>query len=155
MKNVLFLAGLKVVIGLFVSIATANAADSCALTATPHTQSVGVSAATNADEYRSDAARHIYDSYAPCVLHGRLPPLIHAIVLIQLAVGRDGIVRHVNFVRVPSEMPNAMDLVDSMIQRISPFPAATDANVEELRFNEVWLFDENGRFQLGALTEGP
>ena len=140
---------------LSVCIATAHAADSCALEPTPDAPSVVASVATSAAEYRIAAARHVYASYAACVLHGKLPPLVHAVVLIELVVGKDGNVHRVNFVRVPPEMPEAAGLVSTMIHRISPFPAAVDAGVEELAFDEVWIFDEQGRFQLGALTEGP
>ena len=154
MKSPLFLA-VRGAMALSVCVATAHAADWCAPEPTPHAQSVGASVATTAAEYRIAAARHVYASYGSCVLSGKLPPLVHAVVLVELAVGKDGNVHRVNFVRVPPEMPNAAELVGGMIQRIAPFPAAADAGVEEVAFNEVWIFDEQGRFQLGALTEGP
>ena len=154
MKNLILLA-VRGAMALSVCIATAHAADSCPLEPTSPAPGVDASVATSAAEYRIAAARHIYASYASCVMHGKLPPLIHGIVLIELAVGKDGGIHHLNFVRVPPEMPNAAELVSRMIQRIAPFPAALDAGSEELAFNEVWMFDEQGRFQLGALTEGP
>lgn len=140
---------------LFVCAVSAHAADSCSVSATPGTRPVTTSAATSVADYRIDAARHIYEAYASCVLHGKLPPTIQAVALIELAVSKDGLLRDVRFVRVPPEMPNAIGLLDGMLRSISPFPSAPDAGVEEVRFNEVWMFDENGRFQLGALTEGP
>jgi len=42
-----------------------------------------------------------------------------------------------------------------MLLRVTPFPAAVAAGSDVVTFNEVWMFDESGRFQLGALTEGP
>jgi len=147
-------AGL-LVLGLCVCVAGAEAADSCALGAAPGERTVGRSEATDVAAYRIDVARHIYAAYGPCVLRGKLPPQIHAVVLIELAVGRDGMVRHVHFIRVPAEMPESVDLVEHMIRRIAPFPTAAIAGAEEVAFNEVWMFDEDGRFQLGALTEGP
>ena len=42
--------------------------------------------AGDAKAYRLDAARHIYASYAPRIFKGRLPPLIHGVVVVETAV---------------------------------------------------------------------
>ena len=105
--------------------------------------------------YRLAAARHIYEAYPGCVLHGKLPRVISAAVLVNLAVDKDGSVRHIRFLRVPPEMPTASTTIRRMIDRISPFPTSSAVGTELIAFNEVWVFDEEGRFQLGALTEGP
>ncbi len=135
--------------------ASGYAADACDLPATPQSHATVTSAADNTDGYRVDAARHVYDSYPQCVLQGRLPSVVHAVVLVELSVGKDGQLRDVRFLRVPPEMPDAPNIILDMIQRVSPFPAAVAAGADLVTFNEVWIFDEHGRFQLGALTEGP
>ena len=42
-----------------------------------------VSAAISAREYRLDAARQVYAAYASRIFKGRLPPLIHAVVVVE------------------------------------------------------------------------
>jgi protein TonB len=130
-------------------------ADACDLPATPQSHPAIASAADDAAGYRVDAARHVYDSYPQCVLQGRLPAVVHAVLLVELTVGKDGQLRAVRVLRAPPEMPNAAEVVRDMLLRVTPFPAAVAGGSDAVTFNEVWMFDENGRFQLGALTEGP
>src|SRR5882762_8581463 len=93
-------------------------ADACDLPAPPQSHPAIASAADDAAGYRVDAARHVYDSYPQCVLQGRLPPVVHAVVLVELSVGKDGQLRDVRFLRVPPEMPNAPNIILDMIQRV-------------------------------------
>lgn len=102
--------------------------------------------------YRGGAARHIYARYAGNIYKGMLPPLVHAIVVVETEVDRLGNVKHVNVVRAPSHAPDVTDTVTKMIHRASPFPAP--GQVAGTKFTEVWLVDHSGRFQLHALTEG-
>lgn len=120
-------------------------------------QALAVVASTPADPvaYRLAAARHIYEAYPGCVLRGKLPRVISAAVLVNVSVDKDGRVHEIRFVRLPPEMPTASTTIRRMIDRISPFPTSSAVGTELIAFNEVWMFDEEGRFQLGALTEGP
>ena len=102
--------------------------------------------------YRTGAARHVYKTYAAQIYHGMLPPLVHAIVVVDTEVDASGRVREVRVVRSPSHAPDVTERVKKMIFAASPFPAPpTAANT---RFTEVWLVDHSGHFQLHALTEG-
>ena len=49
-----------------------------------------VSQAADARVYRLDAARHIYDVYSNRIYRGRLPPLIHAVVVVETTVDERG-----------------------------------------------------------------
>ncbi len=49
-----------------------------------------VSAAVDPRAYRLDAARSVCDAYAPRIYKGRLPPLIHAVVVIETTVDGSG-----------------------------------------------------------------
>lgn len=102
--------------------------------------------------YRGSAARHIYATYAASIYHGMLPPLVHAIVVVETDVDGQGNVRSVRPVRSPSHAPEVTDDVRRLILRASPFPAPGGA--DGARFTEVWLVDHSGRFQLHTLTEG-
>ena len=112
-----------------------------------------VSLATNPKAYRVDAARHLYESYSSRIYKGRLPPLIHAVVVVETTVDESGHTRDVRVVRGPSHAPDVTQAVVEMIHRASPMPLhrALSGNV---KFIEIWLVHKDGRFQLDALTEG-
>ena len=112
-----------------------------------------VSTASDPRGYRVDAARHIYESYAPRIYKGRLPPLIHAVVVVESTVDEGGQVRDVRVVRGPSHAPDVTVAVVEMIRRAGPLPAHSRL-VGNVKFTEIWLVHKDGRFQLDALTEG-
>ncbi len=112
-----------------------------------------VSAAGDARSYRMDAARHIYAAYAPRIFKGRLPPLIHAVVVVETTVDASGQPRSIKVVRGPSHAPDVTQAVVEMIKRAGPLPAPTRF-AGPVSFTEIWLVHKDGRFQLDALTEG-
>ena len=112
-----------------------------------------VSSANNAREYRLDAARHLYDAYAPRVLRGRLPPLIHAVLVLEMTVDSAGVPKEVRVIRGPSHAPDVTAAVLEMISRASPLPRPSKLG-EDVKYTEIWLVHKDGRFQLDALTEG-
>ena len=103
--------------------------------------------------YRLDAARHIYASYASRIFKGRLPPLIHGVVVVETTVDASGHPRDVKLVRGPSHAPDVSVAVMEMIKRAGPLPAPSRF-AGPVRFTEIWLVHKDGRFQLDALTEG-
>jgi TonB family protein len=112
------------------------------------------SMAADVKSYRLDAARHIYAAYAPRIYKGRLPPLIHGVVVVETTVDASGYPRHVQLVRGPSHAPDVSAAVIEMIKRAGPLPAPARFGSSGVRFTEIWLVHKNGRFQLDALTEG-
>ena len=110
------------------------------------------SMAGDAKAYRKDGARHIYATYANQIYKGKLPPLVHAIVVVETELDASGNVRGVNMIRVPSHAPDVTERVRKMIQQASPLPAPT--RMGGTKYFEVWLVDKSGRFQLDTLTEG-
>jgi periplasmic protein TonB len=111
-----------------------------------------VSTAPDAKAYRKDGARHIYTTYANQIYKGKLPPLVHAIVVVETELDSGGNVRGVNMIRVPTHAPDVTERVRKMIQQASPLPAPT--RLGGTKYFEVWLVDKSGRFQLDTLTEG-
>ena len=112
-----------------------------------------VSAADSPKAYKLDAAQHIYRHYAPQIFKGKLPPLVHAIVVCETEVDADGHVRDVKMIRVPTHAPDVTARVREMIRKASPMPAPSRLG-GAVKFMEVWLVDKSGRFQLDTLTEG-
>ena len=116
-----------------------------------HAQKVSVAADTRA--YRIDAARHIYESYASRIYKGRLPPLIHAVVVLETTVDEHGVTKDVKVIRGPSHAPDVTAAVREMTYRVSPLPVPARLGTQ-VRYIEIWLVHKDGRFQLDALTEG-
>jgi len=119
-----------------------------------HVGAQKVSAATDPKSYRVDAARHIYAAYASRIYKGRLPPLIHGVVVVETTVDASGYPRQVQVVRGPSHAPDVTAAVIEMIKRAGPLPAPSRFGSNGVRFTEIWLVHTDGRFQLDALTEG-
>jgi hypothetical protein len=111
-----------------------------------------VSNAGDAKAYRIDGARHLYAKYADRIYKGKLPPLIHAIVVAEIDLDAAGNVRGVQMVRVPSHAPDVVVRVREMIRQASPLPAP--ARLGGTKYLDIWLVDKSGRFQLDTLTEG-
>lgn len=112
-----------------------------------------VSGANNEREYRLDAARHLYDAYSPRVFKGRLPPLIHAVLVLEMTVDANGVTKAVRVVRGPSHAPDVTAAVIEMISRAGPMPVPAKLG-DLVTYTEIWLVHKDGRFQLDALTEG-
>ena len=144
---------LAVAAGLLVLGSSAAATDSIYLSA-PRAMIQKVSAALTAREYKLDVARHFYEAYAARIFKGRLPPLIHGVVVIETTVDASGQPRDVKVVRGPSHAPDVTAAVVEMIKRASPLPAPSRFAASGLKFTEVWLVHKDGRFQLDSLTEG-
>lgn len=100
--------------------------------------------------YRLAAAQHIYSTYATRIFKGKLPPLMHAVVVTETEVADDGRIVGVRLVRVPSHAPDVAQRVVAMIHAAAPLPSRSGGAT----FTEVWLVDRSGQFQLDALTEG-
>ena len=132
---------------------SAGATEVAYLTQPTHGIAHKVSTAGDAKAYRVDAARHIYASYPSRIYKGRLPPLIHGVVVVETTVDESGHPRDVKLVRGPSHAPDVSAAVIEMIRRAGPLPTPSRF-AGGLRFTEIWLVHKDGRFQLDALTEG-
>ena len=133
--------------------APAQAGDSISLTEPVPAKAQKVSMAANAREYRMDVAKYIYESYPKRIYKGRLPPLIHAVVVIETTVDERGQTRDIKVVRGPSHAPDVTEAVKQMTYRISPLPVPARM-AGGVKYTEIWLVHKDGRFQLDALTEG-
>ena len=111
-----------------------------------------ISQAVDMRAYRIDGARHVYESYPHRIYRGKLPPLMHAIVVVETVLDEAGQVKEINVLRAPSHAPDVTAAVREMILRVTPFP--TPARLGAVTWTETWLVDRSGRFQLDALSEG-
>lgn len=111
-----------------------------------------VSMAGDAKSYRKDGARHLYAAYKDQIYKGKLPPLIHAIVVAEIDLDEAGNVRDIHMIRTPSHAPDVTERVRRMIRAASPLPAPR--RMGGTKYLDIWLVDKSGRFQLDTLTEG-
>lgn len=112
----------------------------------------GPSSASNARAYRSDGARHLYDVYADRIWKGRLPPMLHAVAVVDVDIDSRGQVRNLRWQRPPRNAPEVGPVIEKMIRDAAPYPAP--ARLGRVTYTEVWLWHESGKFQLDTLTEG-
>jgi len=107
--------------------------------------------ASSAD-YRRDAARHIYQRLPDRIYKGKLPPMLKAVVVVDIHIEPSGQIGHIDWVRVPKNSPEVKQLIEQAILQSAPFPAPS--NFKRVRYTDTWLLHKSGRFQLDTLTEG-
>jgi hypothetical protein len=111
-----------------------------------------VSQAATPQDYRKDGARHIYQSNGHRIYKGQLPPLLHAVGVLQVEVDARGQVQQVSWMRAPSHAPDVMREIERTVRAAAPFPAPV--RMGRVTYTDVWLWDKSGNFQLDTLTEG-
>ena len=111
-----------------------------------------VSGASNPRDYRKDAGKHLYQKYADRVYIGKMPPMLQAVGVLELDIGKRGEVLALRWTRPPRQVPKVMAEIESMVYAAAPFPAPM--RMGQISYTEVWLWHKSGRFQLDSLTEG-
>ena len=108
--------------------------------------------ATTARAYRRDAAEHLYSQNRHRVFQGKLPPLLHAIGVLQVEVDGRGRVVGTTWMRAPKHAPDVIAEIERSVRAAAPFPAP--ARLGRVTYTDTWLWDRSGQFQLDTLTEG-
>jgi periplasmic protein TonB len=104
-------------------------------------------------EFRIDAARHLYSCYPMRVYRGKLPPLLYGVMMVETELDTGGNVVHVRVVRKPAA-DEVAPWVIAMIKRAAPFPAPAKFADGKLIYTETYFVDKSGLFQTFSLTEG-
>lgn len=111
-----------------------------------------VSHAATPRDYRHDGARHLYKHNGHRIFKGQMPPLMHAVGVLQVDIDNLGHVRKINWMRAPSHVPDVMREIERTVRAAAPFPAPV--RLGGVTYTDVWLWDKSGHFQLDTLTEG-
>jgi periplasmic protein TonB len=111
-----------------------------------------VSHALSPKDYRQDGARHLYNHNSHRIFKGQMPPLMHAVGVLQVDIDNMGHVRRLNWMRAPSHAPDVIKEIERTVQAAAPFPAPV--RLGSVTYTDVWLWDKSGNFQLDTLTEG-
>ena len=114
---------------------------------TPGLQSL----ATHPDDYRQDAARHLYHHYSHRIYKGKLPPLLKSVGVVEVVIGPKGQVLNINWWRAPRHAEVTRE-IENLILSAGPYPAPV--KLRKVTYTETWLWHDSGRFQLDTLTEG-
>ena len=107
------------------------------------------------DAYKTHVARHILERNADRTFSGRLPPMLPAILVVNITVNKDGQLTDVRVKR--SRDPDGSRVALAPMLRSGPLPRPEGlvvANTEAMTFSETFLFDRDYRFQLRTLA-GP
>jgi len=110
-------------------------------------------AATTAEAYRLEAARHIYECFPGRVYLGALPPLVYGIVTVEAEIDEKGRLASVSVVRKPAA-EEVEPWVLAVLRRAIPFPAPANLPGGVVRFVETFFVDRSGLFQIHSLSEG-
>jgi hypothetical protein len=104
-------------------------------------------------QYRIDAARHLYSCYPMRIYRGKLPPLLYGVMMVETELDATGAVVDISVVRKPAA-DEVAPWVLAMIRRAAPYPAPARMPGGTVRFTETFFVDKSGLFQTFSLTEG-
>ena len=113
-------------------------------TAAPAPATAGV--ARDWDEYRRRAAEKLVAANPERTYLGAVPEPLLAIPVLEIELERDGSVRHIGVLRVPSQAKDTTQLAIDAVRRAAPF-GDVSALPKPWRFAEVFLFDDERRFK--------
>ena len=101
------------------------------------------------DDYKTQVAHHVADHNPERTYTGILPPMLPAIVVLEITVDRDGQLADVAVQR--SRDPDASAIALASVRRSAPLPPPPTGR---LTFSETFLFADSERYQLRSLA-GP
>ena len=107
------------------------------------------------DAYKTAVAQHVVAHNQAHTFTGRLPPMLPAIVVLNITVDRAGHVTRVVVQR--SRDPDASQVALASMERSGVLPAPhrlIAGNLHSLTFSETFLFNHDYRFQLRSIA-GP
>lgn len=103
-------------------------------------------------DYRQDAAAHLYALNKSRLYPGKMPPLLHAVGVLQVEIDGHGDVTGISWMRAPRHAPDVMAEIERSVRQAAPFPVPV--RMGKVTYTDTWLWHRSGRFQLDTLTEG-
>jgi protein TonB len=124
-------------------------------TLTPTTRAPVAPPSRTLDAYKTEVAQHVMRHNSGQTFSGQLPPMLPAIVVVNITVGEDGELQDVVVQR--SRDPDASKVAVDSMRRSGRLPRPVNllaTNMRALTFSETFLFNDQYRFQLRSLA-GP
>jgi periplasmic protein TonB len=112
--------------------------------------------ATTLDGYKVEVAKRIA-STSPDLFADPLPEVLKSIVVLDIAIGRDGVPQQVS-VRRSNGFRQLEQRAEASVRKAAPFSAPAPEVLRgagSVRFLETFLFRDDGRFQIRSLVETP
>lgn len=108
---------------------------------------------TPLDAYKREVAQRILATNAAHTYDGRPPDILHAVVVLQLTVDRNGKVTTLKTLR--SRHPPQERAAIASVHAAGSLPAPPPALLRRgsLEIAETWLFRDDGKFQIRSLAE--
>lgn len=135
------------------ALATHSASAQFSMVPTPTCKSPVPSGQDVEQEFRIDAARHLYSCFPMRVYRGKLPPLLYGVMMIETELDATGNVINIHVVRKPAA-DEVAPWVIAMVKRAAPFPAPAKMAGGTVKYTETYFVDKSGLFQAFSLTEG-
>jgi protein TonB len=101
-------------------------------------------------DYKVQVARHVTDRNPERAYTGTLPPMLPAVVVLEITVDRDGQLVDVAVQR--SRNTEASEIALASMRRSAPLPPPPQSGPGKLTFSETFLFADSKRFQLRSLA---
>lgn len=123
-------------------------------TSSPASKPASLPSPAGLDDYKTQVARHVVEHNPGHNYDGKLPPLLPAIVVLEITVDRDGRLTEVAVQR--SRDPDASEVALDAVRRSTPLPPPQQLAQAggKLTFSETFLFADSRRYQLRSLA-GP
>lgn len=105
------------------------------------------------DAYKADVARHVMQRNPERIFEGELPPMLPAVVVVNITVDRMGKLADVQVQR--SRDPGASEVALASLRRSGPLPPPDGLGPQHadlMTFSETFLFGERYRFQIRTLA---
>lgn len=118
----------------------------------PIAPALAASEARTARDYRRDAASHLYARHRERIYHGKMPPQLYAIGVVEVDINARGEVTAIRWTRRPTHAPEVVSEIERTLRQAAPYPAP--AKLGRVTYTDVWLWHHSGQFQLDTLTEG-
>jgi hypothetical protein len=94
----------------------------------------------------------LYAKNSSRIYPGKMPPLLHAVAVLQVDINGQGAVTGLRWMRAPSHAPEVVAEIERAVRSAAPFPAPI--KMGHVTYTDTWLWHKSGRFQLDTLTEG-
>jgi periplasmic protein TonB len=146
----------RILQGVLLAAATVSAPAAWAqfsMVPTPMCKEPAASAQEVEQEFRIDAARHLYACFPMRVYRGKLPPLLYGVMMVETELDATGGVVNINVIRKPAA-DEVAPWIMAMIKRAAPFPAPAKMSGGTVKYTETYFVDKSGLFQAFSLTEG-
>ena len=124
-----------------------------AILPTPKTEAPVAPPSASLDAYKAAVAQHVMRANSGQTFSGQLPPMLPAIVVVNITVGEDGELQDVAVQR--SRDPDASKVALASMRRTGRLPRPESllaTNMKALTFSETFLFNSDYRFQLRSLA---